>query len=115
MRRIDGLSRVDVIYRRVDDPVYYPRDIQSDSGAWRSKGLMRADGRKGTCRPANTRRLALCDDKVSTLVEPGAIKYYLDQDPLRPRTVPHYLCHVRVTTASYVLEKKKQPSTSPGV
>ncbi|WP_022962528.1 circularly permuted type 2 ATP-grasp protein [Halopseudomonas pelagia] len=89
MRRIDGLSRVDVIYRRVDDLFIDPEVFNPDS-ALGVKGLMRA-WRKGTVALANAPGAGVADDKVVYAFVPAIIKYYLDQEPLLPN-VPSYLC-----------------------
>ncbi|MFT6466216.1 circularly permuted type 2 ATP-grasp protein [Halopseudomonas sp.] len=89
MRRIDGLSRVDVIYRRVDDLFIDPEVFNPDS-ALGVKGLMRA-WRKGKVALANAPGAGVADDKVVYAFVPAIIKYYLDQEPLLPN-VPSYLC-----------------------
>lgn len=89
MRRIDGLSRVDVIYRRVDDLFIDPEVFNPDS-ALGVKGLMRA-WRKGKVALANAPGAGVADDKVVYAFVPAIIKYYLNQEPLLPN-VPSYLC-----------------------
>ncbi|PCC99416.1 circularly permuted type 2 ATP-grasp protein [Halopseudomonas pelagia] len=89
MRRIDGLSRVDVIYRRVDDLFIDPEVFNPDS-ALGVRGLMRA-WRKGKVALANAPGAGVADDKVVYAFVPAIIKYYLDQEPLLPN-VPSYLC-----------------------
>lgn len=89
MRRIDGLSRVDVIYRRVDD-LFIDPEVFNPESALGVKGLMRA-WRKGTVALANAPGAGVADDKVVYAFVPAIIKYYLDQEPLLPN-VPSYLC-----------------------
>lgn len=89
MRRIDGLSRVDVIYRRVDDMFIDPEVFNPES-ILGVRGLMRA-WRKGTVALANAPGAGVADDKVVYAFVPAIIKYYLDQEPLLPN-VPSYLC-----------------------
>ncbi|MDX1606444.1 MAG: circularly permuted type 2 ATP-grasp protein, partial [Candidatus Competibacterales bacterium] len=89
MRAVEGLRRVDVIYRRIDDAFLDPEvfDPQSMLGV---PGLMRA-WRKGRVALANAPGAGVADDKVVYAYVPSIIKYYLDQDPLVPN-VPTYVC-----------------------
>jgi uncharacterized circularly permuted ATP-grasp superfamily protein len=89
MRTIEGLERVDVIYRRIDDLFLDPEAFRPDS-ALGVKGLMRA-WRAGKVALANAPGAGVADDKVVYAFVPEIIKYYLDQDPLIPN-VPSYLC-----------------------
>ncbi len=89
MRTIQGLSRVDVIYRRIDDPFLDPEAFGTDSliGV---PGLMRA-WKKGNVGLANAPGAGVADDKVVYAFVPQIIKYYLGEQPLLPN-VPTYLC-----------------------
>ena len=89
MRMVDGLQRVDVIYRRVDDMFLDPEVFNPES-ALGARGLMRA-WRKGNVALANAPGAGVADDKVVYAFVPQIIKYYLDQEPLIPN-VPSYLC-----------------------
>lgn len=89
MRTVNGLSRVDVIYRRVDDLYLDPEVFNKDSMLG-VKGLMRA-WLKGNVALANAPGAGVADDKVMYTYVPKMIKYYLDQDPILPN-VPSYLC-----------------------
>jgi uncharacterized circularly permuted ATP-grasp superfamily protein len=89
MRMIDGLQRVDVIYRRVDDMFLDPEVFNPES-ALGARGLMRA-WRKGNVALANAPGAGVADDKVVYAFVPQIIRYYLDQEPLIPN-VPSYLC-----------------------
>ena len=89
MRMVDGLERVDVIYRRVDDMFLDPEVFNPES-ALGARGLMRA-WRKGNVALANAPGAGVADDKVVYAFVPKIIKYYLDQEPLIPN-VPSYLC-----------------------
>ena len=99
MRTIEGLERVDVIYRRIDDLFLDPEAFRPDS-ALGVKGLMRA-WRAGKVALANAPGAGVADDKVVYAFVPEIIKYYLDQDPLIPN-VPSYLC-MRDKDRAYVL------------
>ena len=89
MKTIDGLARVDVIYRRIDDLFLDPEVFNSDS-ALGVAGLMRA-WLKGNVGLANAPGAGVADDKVIYTYVPQIIKYYLDEDPILPN-VPSYLC-----------------------
>ncbi len=100
MRNIDGLQRVDVIYRRIDDLFLDPEAFRSDSTLGVA-GLMRA-WRKGNVALANAPGAGVADDKVVYTFVPAIIKYYLDQDPIIPN-VPSYLC-MKDSDREYVLK-----------
>jgi uncharacterized circularly permuted ATP-grasp superfamily protein len=89
MRTIEGLARVDVIYRRVDDLFLDPEAFnpQSMLGV---PGLMRA-WKAGNVALANAPGAGVADDKVVYAFVPKLIKYYLGEDPILPN-VPTYLC-----------------------
>ena len=89
MRRIDGLQRVDVIYRRVDDMFIDPEVFNPESMLG-VRGLMRA-WRKGNVALANAPGAGVADDKVVYAFVPKIIEYYLGEQPLLPN-VPSYLC-----------------------
>ena len=89
MRTISGLTRVDVIYRRIDDDFLDPEAFREDS-ALGVPGLMRA-WRAGNVGLANAPGAGVADDKVIYAYVPKIIRYYLDQDPIVPN-VPTYLC-----------------------
>jgi uncharacterized circularly permuted ATP-grasp superfamily protein len=89
MRTVDGLARVDVIYRRIDDLFMDPEAFLPDS-ALGVAGLLRA-WKKGNVTLANAPGAGVADDKVVYTFVPKMIRYYLDQDPILPN-VPSYLC-----------------------
>lgn len=89
MRTIDGLRRVDVIYRRIDDLFLDPEAFNADSMLG-VRGLLRA-WRSGNVALANAPGAGVADDKVVYAFVPKIIKYYLDQEPILPN-VPSYLC-----------------------
>ncbi|MGD2137554.1 MAG: circularly permuted type 2 ATP-grasp protein [Gammaproteobacteria bacterium] len=90
MKTIQGLERVDVIYRRVDDLFLDPEVFNPDS-ALGVPGLMRA-WRKGNVALANAPGCGVADDKLVYSYVPDIIRYYLDEDPLLPN-VPTYRCN----------------------
>lgn len=92
MRTTDGLSRVDVIYRRIDDdfldPIAFRRD--SELGV---PGLFNAY-RAGNVVVANSLGNGLADDKAVYAYVPAIIKYYLGEEAILPN-VETYLCRER--------------------
>jgi len=89
MRTIDGLERVHVIYRRVDDLFIDPEVFRKDSTLG-VPGLMRA-WRAGNVAIANAPGAGVADDKVVYAWVPDMIRYYLGEEPLLPN-VPTYRC-----------------------
>ncbi|MFC0266502.1 circularly permuted type 2 ATP-grasp protein [Kushneria aurantia] len=89
MHTVEGLERVDVIYRRVDDLFLDPETFRADSMLG-TPGLMRA-WRAGKVALANAPGAGVADDKVVYAFVPQLIRYYLDQEALLPN-VPSYLC-----------------------
>jgi uncharacterized circularly permuted ATP-grasp superfamily protein len=90
MKTINGLERVDVIYRRVDD-LFLDPDVFEPESVLGVRGLMRA-WRAGNVALANAPGAGVADDKVVYAYVPQIIKYYLDQDPIIPN-VETYLCY----------------------
>lgn len=89
MRTINGLERVDVIYRRIDDQFLDPEVFRKDS-VLGVKGLLRA-WKKGNVALVNAPGSGVADDKVVYAYVPDMIKYYLHEEPILPN-VPTYLC-----------------------
>jgi uncharacterized circularly permuted ATP-grasp superfamily protein len=87
MRTIDGLVRVDVIYRRIDDLFLDPEAFRPDSMLG-VPGLMRA-WRAGNVGIANAPGAGVADDKVVYAWVPDIIRYYLAEEPMIPN-VPTY-------------------------
>lgn len=90
MRTIEGLSRVDVIYRRIDDAFLDPEVFDPDS-ALGVPGLMRA-WKAGNVALTNAPGSGVADDKVVYAYVPEIIKYYLGEEALLPN-VPTYKCN----------------------
>jgi uncharacterized circularly permuted ATP-grasp superfamily protein len=82
MRTTAGPTRVDVIYRRVDDEFLDPLQFRADSmlGA---PGLMLA-ARLGNVTIANAVGNGVADDKLVYTYMPDLIRYYLSEDPIIP-------------------------------
>ena len=89
MRTIDGLERVDVIYRRIDDLFLDPEVFRPDSMLG-VPGLMRA-WKAGNVAIANAPGAGVADDKVVYAWVPDIIRYYLGEEPMLPN-VPTYRC-----------------------
>ena len=89
LRTVDGLARVDVIYRRVDDLFLDPTVFRPDSTLG-VPGLMRA-WRAGNVAIANAPGAGVADDKVVYAFVPELIRYYLGEDAKLPN-VPTWLC-----------------------
>ncbi len=100
MRTIEGLTRVDVIYRRIDDLYLDPEVFLPDSTLG-VPGLMRA-WKAGKVALANAPGAGVADDKVVYAYVPEMIKYYLDEEAILPN-VPTYKC-VNKQEREYVIE-----------
>lgn len=104
MRTTEGLQRVDVIYRRIDDTFLDPEVFRSDS-VLGVAGLMRAY-RAGNVSLANAPGTGIADDKVIYAYVPEMIRFYLDEEQILPN-VPTYVC-LRDDDRRYVLEHMDQ-------
>src|SRR5207237_7362869 len=80
MRTTRGLSRVDVIYRRIDDDYLDPEAFLPGSMLV-VPGLMRAY-RAGHLAPANAVGAGVAADKAAYARGPRSIRYYLTQAPI---------------------------------
>ena len=89
MRTTQGLKRVDVIYRRIDDDFLDPLTFRPDS-ALGVAGLMKVY-REGRVALANAPGTGIADDKAVYAYVPQIIKYYLDEEIKLPN-VPTYIC-----------------------
>ena len=90
MKTIDGLSRVDVIYRRIDD-LFLDQEVFKADSTLGVPGLMRA-WRAGNVALANAPGAGVADDKLVYTYVPEMIRFYLDQDPILPN-VPSFRCN----------------------
>jgi uncharacterized circularly permuted ATP-grasp superfamily protein len=80
MRTTNGLRRVDVIYRRVDDDFIDPLAFRGDS-ILGVAGLFNAY-RAGNVTLANAFGTGVADDKALYAYVPDIIKYYLGEEPV---------------------------------
>jgi uncharacterized circularly permuted ATP-grasp superfamily protein len=80
MRTTEGLRRVDVIYRRIDDDFIDPLAFRADSSLG-VPGLFNAY-RAGNVSMANALGTGVADDKAIYAYVPAIIRYYLGEDPV---------------------------------
>lgn len=108
MRTIRGWTRVDVIYRRIDDDFLDPEVFRPDSTLG-VPGLMRAWA-KGNVALANAPGAGVADDKLVYTYVPEMIQYYLGEEAVLPN-VPSWRCrqpeelqHVLGSLESFVVK-----------
>lgn len=89
MQTLHGWTRVDVIYRRIDDDFLDPDVFRPDS-ALGVRGLMRAWA-KGNVALVNAPGAGVADDKLVYTYVPDMIRYYLSEEPILPN-VPSWRC-----------------------
>jgi len=89
MRTTSGLTRVDVIYRRIDDDFIDPLAFRYDS-ILGVAGLFNAY-RAGNVTLANAIGTGIADDKALYAYVPRIIKYYLGQDAILPNVETYIL------------------------
>jgi uncharacterized circularly permuted ATP-grasp superfamily protein len=89
MKTVEGLTRVDVIYRRIDDEFLDPEVFNPESMLG-VPGIMRA-WKKGNVALANAPGAGVADDKVIYAFVPKMIEYYMNEKALLPN-VPTYVC-----------------------
>jgi uncharacterized circularly permuted ATP-grasp superfamily protein len=89
MRTTRGLQRVDVIYRRIDDPFLDPIAFRPDSSLG-VPGLMAAY-RAGNVTIANAAGAGVADDKAVYCYVPDMIRFFLGEEPLL-QNVPTWKC-----------------------
>jgi len=100
MKTVEGLTRVDVIYRRIDDEFLDPEVFNPDSMLG-VPGIMRA-WKKGNVAFANAPGAGVADDKVIYAFVPKMIEYYLNEKAMLPN-VPTHVCYYK-EDKEYVLE-----------
>ncbi len=87
MRTTAGLSKVDMIYRRVDDAFLDPRCFNPDSMLG-VPDLMKAY-LAGNVNIANAVGTGVADDKAVYAYMPDIIRYYLSEEPVLPNVQTH--------------------------
>ena len=109
MKTIQGLVRVDVIYRRIDDVFLDPSAFRADSMLG-VPGLMRA-WQAGNVALANAPGCGVADDKVIYTYVPEIIRYYLGEEPILAN-VPSYRCSEK-DHRDYVLDNLRELVVKP--
>ncbi len=100
MRTTEGLKRVDVIYRRIDDDYLDPLTFRPDS-VLGTPGLFNAY-RAGNVTLANAPGAGIADDKSVYPFVPAMIRFYLGEQPIL-KNVPTWRCGER-RDLGYVLD-----------
>jgi uncharacterized circularly permuted ATP-grasp superfamily protein len=100
MRTTEGLKRVDVIYRRIDDDYLDPLTFKTES-VLGTPGLFNAY-RAGNLTLANACGVGIADDKSVYPYVPKMIEFYLGEKPIL-KNVPTYRCSDR-DDLGYVLD-----------
>src|SRR3954469_4742777 len=100
MRTTEGLKRVDVIYRRIDDDFLDPLSFRPDS-ALGVPGIMSAYI-AGNVTLANAVGTGVADDKAVYSYMPEILKFYLGEEPIL-KNVPTWRCR-EAEHLSYVLD-----------
>jgi uncharacterized circularly permuted ATP-grasp superfamily protein len=101
MRTTEGLKRVDVIYRRVDDDFLDPLAFRPDS-ALGVPGLMSAY-MAGNVTLANAVGTGIADDKAVYSYMPEIVRFYLGEEPIL-KNVPTWRCR-EADHLAYVLDR----------
>ena len=104
MRTTEGLKRVDVIYRRIDDDFLDPLAFRPDS-ALGVPGLMSAY-QAGNVTLANAVGTGIADDKAVYSYMPEITKFYLGEEPIL-KNVPTWRCR-EPDHLAYVLDNLEQ-------
>jgi uncharacterized circularly permuted ATP-grasp superfamily protein len=89
MRTTEGLKRVDVIYRRIDDDFIDPLAFRPDSLVG-TPGLVNAY-RAGNVSLANALGTGVADDKAIYPYVPAMIRFFLGEEPIL-KNVPTWSC-----------------------
>jgi len=100
MRTTEGLKRIDVIYRRIDDDFLDPLTFRPDS-ALGVAGLM-AVYQAGNLTLANAVGTGIADDKAVYSYMPEIVKFFLGKEPIL-KNVPTWRCR-EPDHLSYVLD-----------
>ncbi|MFN3233693.1 MAG: circularly permuted type 2 ATP-grasp protein [Alphaproteobacteria bacterium] len=100
MRTPEGPRRVDVIYRRLDDPFLDPLAFRTDSTLG-VPGLLSAY-RAGNISITNAIGTGISDDKAIYIYMPDIVRFYLGEEPIL-KNVPTYDCR-KPDEQTYVLE-----------
>jgi uncharacterized circularly permuted ATP-grasp superfamily protein len=108
-KTIAGLSRVHVVYRRVDDAFLDP-DAFNPESVLGCRGLLRA-WRAGRVGLVNAPGAGVADDKLVYSYVPDLIRYYLGEDPILPNVETFRL--VNETERNHVLGRLRDFVVKP--
>ena len=108
-RTVNGLQRIDVIYRRVDDTFLDP-DVFNPLSMLGCAGLIKAY-KEGKITIANAPGTGVADDKVIYSFIPQIIRFYLGEDPIL-NNVPTKLCWNK-EDLEYTLDNLKELVVKP--
>jgi len=109
MKTTNGLKRVDVIYRRVDDEYLDPLEF-NETSVLGVAGIMAAY-RKGNVTIVNAPGTGVADDKAIYIYVPDMIKYYLNEEPILKNIKtyrlenPEELLYVKENVTQMVIKK----------
>ena len=109
MQTVEGLVRVDVIYRRVDEDFLDPEVFRKDS-VLGIPGVMRS-WLAGKVSIVNAPGSGVADDKAIYAFVPTMIRYYLKQEPIL-HNVKTFLCR-NTPDRDYVLANLKSLVVKP--
>ena len=109
MRNIEGLKRVDTIYRRVNDAFLDPEVFNPESKLG-TPGLFAAWA-KGNVALVNAPGAGVADDKVLYSYVPDIIRFYLTEEPILAN-VPTYRCG-DAEQLKYVIEHLEELVVKP--
>jgi uncharacterized circularly permuted ATP-grasp superfamily protein len=104
MRTTEGLKRVDVVYRRIDDDFLDPLVFRPDS-ALGVPGLVSAY-QAGNVTLANAVGTGIADDKAVYSYMPAITKFFLGEEPIL-KNVPTWRCR-ETDHLSYVLDNLEE-------
>jgi len=109
MRAVEGLTRVDVIYSRINATFLDPEVFEPES-LLGVPGLIRA-WHAGNVAIANAPGTGVADDKVVYVYVPEMIRYYLGEEPIL-NNVPTYQCADK-ESLPYVLDHLEELVVKP--
>jgi uncharacterized circularly permuted ATP-grasp superfamily protein len=109
MRSIDGLTRVDVIYSRINATFLDPEVFEKES-LLGVPGLIRA-WRAGKVAIANAPGTGVADDKVVYVYVPDMIRYYLGEEPILANVPTHQCADEK--SLPYVLDHLEELVVKP--
>jgi uncharacterized circularly permuted ATP-grasp superfamily protein len=107
MRTTEGLKRIDVIYRRIDDDFLDPLSFRPDS-ALGVPGLM-AVYQAGNLTLANAVGTGIADDKAVYSYMPEIVKFFLGEEP----TIAAFRAKLKADPKNFIAQPTLALSTCP--